>query len=199
VSVTHCSHIAHQLRAQPFKETIVAARFDTLFAGATAVSVRTEIFADEISARAGSTPTLVLTNFTPFRLNRLAAGVSDHLSEVYKQCFGLEIPEWRVIATVGPAWSCTAQHIADTTRMHKTRVSRAIAHLVKRGLIERASNADDRREMELHLTKAGRAMYTELVPLALERERALLSCFNEEELRAFNEGLERLEEFLGLA
>jgi DNA-binding MarR family transcriptional regulator len=186
------------LRAQPFKETIVAARSDTLFAGASAVSVRTEIFADEIAARANP-PSLLLTNFTPFRLNRLATGVSEQLSDVYKQRFDLEIPEWRVIVTVGPAWSCTAQHVADTTRMHKTRVSRAIAHLVQRGLIERTSNADDRREMELRLTKAGRAMYTELVPLALERERALLSCFSEEELRAFNEGLDRLEEFLGLA
>ena len=177
----------------------MAAQFDTLFAGASAVSVRNEIFADEITARPPSTPVLLLTNFTPFRLNRLATAVNDHLSGVYKQRFGLEIPEWRVIATVGPAWSCTAQHIADTTRMHKTRVSRAISHLVKRDLIERASNADDRREMELRLTKAGRAMYTELVPLALERERALLACFNEEELRAFTDGLDRLEEFLGLA
>lgn len=177
----------------------MAARFDTLFAGANAVSVRNEIFADEITARPPTTPALLLTNFTPFRLNRLATAVSDHLSEVYKQRFGLEIPEWRVIATVGPAWSCTAQHIADTTRMHKTRVSRAISHLVKRDLIERASNADDRREMELRLTKAGRAMYAELVPLALERERALLACLNEEELRAFTDGLDRLEEFLGLA
>jgi len=182
----------------------VAARFDTLFAGASAVSVRNEIFADEIAARASPTPAhptpaLLLTNFAPFRLNRLATGVSEHLSDVYKQRFDLEIPEWRVIVTVGPAWSCTAQHIADTTRMHKTRVSRAIAHLVKRGLIERTSNADDRREMELSLTTAGRSMYAELVPLALERERALLSCLSEEELRAFHEGLERLEEFLGLA
>ena len=182
----------------------MAARFDTLFAGASAVSVRNEIFADEIAARANPTPalptpSLLLTNFAPFRLNRLATGVSEHLADVYKQRFDLEIPEWRVIVTVGPAWSCTAQHIADTTRMHKTRVSRAIAHLVQRELIERTSNADDRREMELRLTKAGRAMYAELVPLALERERALLSCFSEEELRAFNEGLDRLEEFLGLA
>jgi DNA-binding MarR family transcriptional regulator len=176
----------------------VAARFDTLFAGASAVSVRNEIFADEIATRA-TTPALLLTNFTPFRLNRLATGVSEHLSAVYKQRFDLEVPEWRVIVTVGPTWSCTAQQIADTTRMHKTRVSRAIAHLVQRGLIERTSNADDRREMDLRLTKAGRSMYSELVPLALERERALLSCFSEEEVRAFHEGLERLEEFLGLA
>ena len=178
----------------------MSARFETLFAGASALSVRKEIFADELTARPpATTPALLLTQFTPFRLNRLAEGVSDHLAAVYKEKFGLEIPEWRVIATVGPMWSCTAQHIADTTRMHKTRVSRAIANLVKRDLIERTSNADDRREMELRLTKSGRAMYTELVPLALERERALLACLGEEELRSFNEGLDRLEEFLGLA
>jgi DNA-binding MarR family transcriptional regulator len=191
----------------------VSARFDTLFAGATALSVRKEVLAEEISSRppTPSAPTtttapglaactgLLLTNYTPFRLNRLAQGVSDHVAAVYKQKFGLEIPEWRVIATVGPTWSCTAQHIADTTHMHKTRVSRAIANLVKRDLVERTSNADDRREMELRLTKAGRSMYTELVPLALERERALLACLNEDELRSFHEALDRLEEFLGLA
>ena len=191
----------------------MSARFDTLFAGATALSVRKEVLAEEISSRppTPSAPTtttapglaggtgLLLTNYTPFRLNRLAQGVSDHVAEVYKQKFGLEIPEWRVIATVGPMWSCTAQHIADTTHMHKTRVSRAIANLVKRDLVERTSNADDRREMELRLTKAGRSMYTELVPLALDRERALLACLNEDELRSFHEALDRLEEFLGLA
>jgi DNA-binding MarR family transcriptional regulator len=178
----------------------LAAQFDTLFAAAGALSARAELVADNMEAAAPpALPTLHLTNFTPFRLNRLASGVSDNLSEIYRRHFGLEIPEWRVIATVGPDWGCTAQHIADTTRMHKTRVSRAIAHLVKRGLVERASNADDRREMELRLTKAGRTMYAELVPLALERERNLLSCLSDEQLRAFNEGLGLLEEFLGLA
>src|SRR5262249_33527722 len=151
ISIRTILELALWLRTQPFKETIVAARFDTVFPGASAVSVRNEIFADEIAARA-STPTLLLTNYTPFRLNRLATGISEHLAQLYKQRFGLEVAEWRVIATVGPAWTCTAQHIADSTRMHKTRVSRAIAHLVQRGLVERTCNADDRREMELRLT-----------------------------------------------
>jgi len=116
-------------------------------------------------------PALYLPGFVPFRLNRLAAELSNHLSEIYRARFGLEIPEWRVVATVGSEHGCTAQHIAASTRMHKTRVSRAIANLAKRGLIERASNSGDRREMQLRLTRAGRRLYSELVPLALERER----------------------------
>jgi len=144
------------------------------------------------------TPALQLGDFVPFRLNRLAVEVSEHLSAIYRERFGLDVPEWRVMATVGPVRGCTAQYIAGSTRMHKTRVSRAIAHLEQKGLMTRATSSEDRREMELRLTKAGRRMYGELVPLALERERTLLACMTKEQLRAFTSGLDRLEMFLGL-
>ncbi len=152
-----------------------------------------------MSAAPIARPALRLAAFVPFRLNRLAAAVSDHLAEIYRERFGLEIPEWRVMATVGPVRGCTAQHIASSTRMHKTRVSRAIANLVARGLIERASSADDRREMELRLSRSGRRLYQALVPLALDRERELLSCMSPAQRRAFTRGLAVLELFLGLA
>ena len=142
--------------------------------------------------------TLHLPSFVPFRLNRLAVAVSHYLSVIYREHFGLDVPEWRVLVTVGPERGCTAQYIAGSTRMHKTRVSRAIAHLVELGLMERTSSAHDRRAMELRLSKTGRRMYQELVPLALERERTLLSCLNKDELRGFLLALENLERFLDL-
>ena len=154
--------------------------------------------ADSKSPSTRAAPALQLGNFMPFRLNRLAAEVSEHLAEIYRERFGLDIPEWRVIATIGPERGCTAQHIAGSTRMHKTRVSRAIAHLEERGLMNRVTRSDDRREMELRLTKAGQRLYAELVPLALERERTLLASMTREQLHAFTAGLDCLETFLGL-
>ena len=151
-----------------------------------------------MSSRPIRQASLQLARFVPFRLNRLAVAVSQHLSLVYRAGFALQIPEWRVMATVGQAPSCTAQHIAASTRMHKTRVSRAIAHLVKRRLLERLPRPGDRREMQLRLSPAGRRMYAQLVPLALLRERALLSCMSARELRGFVTGLDRLEAALGL-
>jgi len=142
--------------------------------------------------------TLELNQFVPFRLNRLASEVSEHLAGIYRARFGLDVPEWRVMATLGPTTGCTAQYIAGSTRMHKTRVSRAIAHLEERELITRVPSCDDRREMELRLTRAGRRLYSELVPLALESERKLLACMNRDQLRAFTGALDRLETFLGL-
>lgn len=151
-----------------------------------------------MSVRVHSELGLELTGFVPYRLNRLAVGVSNHLSDIYRERFGLDVPEWRVMATVGSQHGCTAQHIAESTRMHKTRVSRAIAHLEERDLIERASSTADRRAREVRLTKAGRRMYAELVPLVLERERELLACLGKEQLRGFLAGMEALETFLGL-
>ncbi len=151
-----------------------------------------------VTARVPSELSLELAGFVPYRLNRIAVGVSNHLSDIYRERFGLDVPEWRVMATVGSRHGCTAQYIAESTRMHKTRVSRAIAHLEERELVERASSAADRREREVRLTKSGRRMYAELVPLVLERERELLTCLSKEQLRGFVAAMEALESFLGL-
>jgi DNA-binding MarR family transcriptional regulator len=140
---------------------------------------------------------LRLERFVPYRLNRLAAGVSNHLAAIYRG-LGLEIPEWRVLATVGEDGGCTAQHVADSSRMHKTRVSRAIARLRRRGLIARAPRAADRRALALRLTPAGRRLYAQLVPLALERERTLLRALTPAERRGFHAGLAALERVLRL-
>jgi DNA-binding MarR family transcriptional regulator len=141
---------------------------------------------------------LILADFVPFRLNRLADAVSRNLSQIYRVRFGLEVPEWRVLVTVGQGVACTAQHIASSTRMHKTRVSRAVAALEQRRLLARELNSSDARELRLKLTKAGRRLYEVLVPLALERERELLSCFDPARGRAFRDALAALEQSLGL-
>ncbi len=151
-----------------------------------------------MTPRTAPRPTLRLPAFVPFRLNRLADAVSEHLAAIYRGRSSLEVPEWRIIATVGQERGCTAQFIAASTRMHKTRVSRAIAQLLARGLIERAASPQDRRALQLRLSVAGRRLYAQLVPLALAREEALLGCLNAGERRAFLAALGRLETHLQL-
>ncbi|MES2751597.1 MAG: MarR family transcriptional regulator, partial [Pseudomonadota bacterium] len=142
---------------------------------------------------------LDLFKFTPFRLNRLAAEVSAELASEYQERYGLDIPEWRVIATLGfRSGACTAQYIAQCTRTHKSTISRAVAHLQERQLIERVENVEDRREFALQLTRKGRALYEELIPRLLRKEQDILSCLTANERKAFATMLGKIETSLDL-
>ncbi|KMO21733.1 MarR family winged helix-turn-helix transcriptional regulator [Methylobacterium platani] len=141
---------------------------------------------------------LNLLSFSPFRLNRLATEFSQALAADYAR-FGIDIPEWRVLATLGQHDDPrSAAYVVRCTRTHKSRISRAVSHLIELGLVERLEGGDDRREIMLRLTATGRATYAELVPILRAREDALLSGFSEAQKRDFERLLGVLEESLGL-
>jgi DNA-binding MarR family transcriptional regulator len=152
---------------------------------------------EETASRKGST--LDLFRFAPFRLNRLAAEVSSALSSEYQQRYGLYIPEWRVLATLGfRNAACSAQYIAHCTRTHKSTISRAVTALMARQLVERVENEDDRREYRLRMTRKGQALYQKLIPRLLRREQEILSCLTARERKDFALLLGKVEKSLGL-
>ncbi|MCT8971024.1 MarR family winged helix-turn-helix transcriptional regulator [Microbaculum marinisediminis] len=111
--------------------------------------------------------TLKLEEFLPYRLVMLAEQVSQSLSRLYAERYGLTNPEWRTMAALGQFGTMTSTDIGRNSRMHKTKVSRAVAELEKKGLIVRQTSDSDMRVSYLTLTDKGRATYRKLVPLAL--------------------------------
>jgi len=151
----------------------------------------------ETASKKGAT--LDLFRFVPFRLNRLAAEVSAALSSEYQARYGLDIPEWRVLATLGFRDDVSsAQYIAHCTRTHKSTISRAVTTLMKRQLVERVENADDRREYTLRMTRKGKSLYRELIPRLLRREQEILSCLGAQERKDFARLLGKIENSLDL-
>jgi DNA-binding MarR family transcriptional regulator len=152
---------------------------------------------EETAAKKGAR--LDLFKFVPFRLNRLAAEVSGALAVEYQERYGLDIPAWRVLATLGFRKDpCSAQYVAECTRTHKSTISRAVTALLQGGFIERVENENDRREFRLRLTRKGRTLYEELFPRLLQREQEILACFSAQERRDFAVLLGKLEAGLGL-
>jgi DNA-binding MarR family transcriptional regulator len=142
---------------------------------------------------------LDLFRFVPFRLNRLAAEVSAALSSEYQARYGLDIPEWRVLATLGfRDDACSAQFISHCTRTHKSTISRAVTALMDRQLVERVENEDDRREFRLRLTRKGKTLYKQLIPRLLRKEQEILSCLSAQERKNFAGMLGKIEKSLDL-
>jgi DNA-binding MarR family transcriptional regulator len=124
---------------------------------------------------------LDLDRFLPYRLSVLSNRISQAIAKLYQARFGFGITEWRVIAVLGRYPELSANAVAERTAMDKVAVSRAVAHLLERGLLTREMHGDDRRRSVLTLSEAGYRIYDEIVPLALGRERQLLAALTPEE------------------
>src|ERR1700681_4194912 len=105
---------------------------------------------------------LKLDEFLPYRLNVVTSLVSQALSRIYVDRYGIGVPEWRILVTLGEFETMTAKAIGAHSHMHKTKVSRAVSALERRKLIVRRENRADRREAFLSLPPAGRTLYEEL-------------------------------------
>ncbi len=137
---------------------------------------------------------LRLDDFLPYRLNVCAHIVSQALARISTDQHKIGVPEWRVLVTLGEHGLMTAKAVGKHSHMHKTKVSRAVALLEQRKLVARRANRDDLREAFLSLTPAGRAIYDDLAPLALDFARRLIDTVDDADRDALNRALTVLTE-----
>jgi DNA-binding MarR family transcriptional regulator len=93
----------------------------------------------------------------------------------YFDNFGLSIPEWRVMAVLAANPGLSAAEVTARTAMDKVAVSRAVATLLAAGRLRRTMVKSDRRRTHLELTPAGKRVYAQVVPMALNYERQLIA------------------------
>ncbi len=135
---------------------------------------------------------LTLARFLPYRLNVAATVVSDGLAELYGARFGISVPEWRIVATLGEFCQMTAKQIAAHTRMNKVKVSRAVAALDDKGMLDRKANSEDRREEFLSLSAKGDDAYSEIAPMALAYQKSITDLLTPDDCAALDRILDRL-------
>lgn len=124
---------------------------------------------------------LELDSFLPYRLSVLSNTLSHAIARVYDKRFGLSVTEWRVMAVLGYNTDISARQVAERTAMDKVAVSRALARLLEKKLVERSTATHDKRQSVLRLSEEGWTIYDQVAPLALEHEQRLLSHLSADE------------------
>jgi DNA-binding MarR family transcriptional regulator len=138
-------------------------------------------------------PPFELDHFLPFRLSVIGNRLTRAVARVYANRFQLSAPEWRTMAVLGRYGAMPAHGVIEHTAMDKVRVSRAVARLLASGRLTRRADANDRRRVILDLTPAGRAIYTQIVPLALAVESELVTDLTPDERRVLEGVMRKLE------
>lgn len=118
-----------------------------------------------------------LVDYLPYHLTVASNQVSRLIAKAYQVRYGISIWQWRVLCTIGAEGPMTAQDIVSLSAMDKVAVSRAIQVLRKRGIVQRLRSKQDSRAYDLQLTAHGRAMYDDIIAMALDYQTRLLSGF----------------------
>ncbi|MGE5115831.1 MAG: MarR family winged helix-turn-helix transcriptional regulator [Betaproteobacteria bacterium] len=135
-----------------------------------------------------------LESFFPYRLAVAADAVSRSIAQVYGERFDLGRDEWRVLAALADAAMLRTSAVIERTTLDKVAVSRALARLEGRGLVERRTDPEDGRGYLIRLRTAGRALLGKLTPMVREREAFLLAGLDEAERRALDAALGKVLE-----
>lgn len=139
-----------------------------------------------------SAPELILDQFLPYRLVSLSQKISHALSAIYREQFGISVAEWRILANLAEKGELNPKEIAQQTSMDKAKVSRAIKELSDKQYVVKRRDKLDQRAYWLGLNARGRAMYRQIVPLALDWEAQLLDALDASEYRDLNRIIEKL-------
>jgi DNA-binding MarR family transcriptional regulator len=154
-----------------------------------------------IPASAPAEPGVVdLERYVPAFLTWIANKLSRGASQHYLAVFDVGIETWRVLVLLAVHQSISAQQVSRVIGMDKASVSRCFKSMQAKGLVTMGLDAADGRLRIATLTKKGRALHDQILGIALERERSLLSVLDDEErdtliglLRRLHENLPQVE------
>lgn len=116
-----------------------------------------------------------------FRINYLAFQFNGPVYGAIEQRYDLLRPEFLALYSVGLHEGVAAKTIVTSSGFPKNTISRAIQKLLRRRLVRRAPDSDDRRSFELRLTAAGKRIVDEVTPMMVAREERMLSALDAQE------------------
>ncbi|MEM7693888.1 MAG: MarR family winged helix-turn-helix transcriptional regulator [Pseudomonadota bacterium] len=140
---------------------------------------------DPVAARFGPLAGTMLTD-TPlapiWRISFLANFFTGPLYADLEARFDLSRPGFVILYCLSQEDGLMARDVARLSGLPKNSVSRAVAAIAQRGLVETGAGAD-RRAKPLRLTPAGRALLATVLPLCVARQAAMLSPLSPGEQR----------------
>jgi DNA-binding MarR family transcriptional regulator len=138
---------------------------------------------------------LWLRDFLFYRIPVVASHLLRETSLVCaRQKPSLTTAQWRIISILANYPSLLATEISRISMLDEVAVSRALALLARRGLVQKKKNRLDKRAREVSLTSAGWRYYGAIMPRMREQNEIVRGLFNQAQLNALYQALDRIDD-----
>lgn len=135
---------------------------------------------------------LDLDRYVPALLVFISNKLSHGGSAVYRRLFGIGVTEWRILAMLAVEPNIPAHRICHVIGLDKGLVSRVVQTLADRGIVSVKPDVQDSRRHVIGLTPKGQRLHDQVIAVALEREKILLSDLTPREVDSLVRLLQRL-------
>lgn len=141
-----------------------------------------------------NTPHAELVSFVTFRLARTQNKLNAQATALLKAHSELSLVEWRIIMLVRLYDGASMSKIAGDVQMDKGQLSRKVAAMTAKGLIQTTPDDHDHRMQHLHLTPKALELAETMTPVMRKRQARLVDGVEPDELEVFLKVLARIDE-----
>ena len=127
-----------------------------------------------------------------YRIAFLTAFYREPLLRRMEREHGLIRPEWTVLVCLAFRDGIAARDVCEITEQPSNTISRGVASLAARGLIERRPDPGDARRARLHLTGEGRRVHDAVMATFAAAEARMTATLGAEERRVLTSLLDRM-------
>ena len=121
------------------------------------------------------------SRFLPYLLNRITSRINVGFQAELRRR-RMTLTHWRILAFLVESDGLGVTALADKTDTDQSTLSRALMRLHKQGLVRREPGRADNRTVQVTLTRAGRAAFAAVLPIALGLRDAAIRGINAAEL-----------------
>jgi len=132
---------------------------------------------------------LTLDELLNYRLMRLFSLSGAPVVRLLEGRYGISRRQWGLLGLLAARGTCSPSELADLMHLDRPPVSRSLASLAAMGLVQRQSEAGDRRRARMVLTAEGQALYTEIFPQVAAFNRRVVEVLDDAAVEALDQAL----------
>ncbi len=136
---------------------------------------------------------LSVDSFITTQMSRVGNALRRTITLPYAEKFGLTVAEWRMLSVLAEARRLPFAELVAQSATDKSLVSRALRLLEARGLVElQAQPGAPRKGLVCHIMPAGITLYEQAMPIARQRQAAMLLVLTPDERTVMYRVLKKL-------
>lgn len=136
---------------------------------------------------------LPLSDVHFYLMDRIMREAKTLTKEVFQR-EGIEVTvdQWVILKAIAEQEGASQQEVSGLTFREPAAITRMLDHLIKKGLVSKVVDTEDRRKQLLYLSEEGRALYELALPLVFQLREHALTGLNESQRLSLREELKSM-------